>query len=230
MLHRVEAPLRTVLFRAALFPVFVLAVPAALPAHAATEAVSVTLRWTAPGDDSTLGRATSYDLRRSSTPITELNFNTAVQITGLAAPQPAGTAESYVVSGLTSGVQYYFALRTKDDAGNWSKISNLVAFPLLVAVEDEASGLSFSTPFPNPSRSPVHFAYSLPRGGDVGVDVYDVSGRSVRNLIRGFRPAGAQDLVWDLRSSDGATVAPGVYLVRARLAGQTWNRRVVVTR
>jgi len=198
--------------------------------HAATEAVSLTLRWTAPGDDSVFGRATLYDMRRSSTPITELNFNTAAQVTGLSAPAAAGTAETFTVSGLTSGVQYYFALRSKDDAGNWSKISNLVAFPLLVGVEDEAAQLSFSSPFPNPSRSPVHFAYALPKGGDVGVDVYDVSGRSVRNLIRGFRPAGQQDLVWDLRGADGSTVAPGVYLVRARMAGETWNRRVVVTR
>ena len=33
-----------------------------------------------------------------------------------------------------------------------------------------------------------------------------------------------------LRGEDGSTVAPGVYLVRAKIAGQTWNRRVVVTR
>lgn len=230
MLHHVEAPLRTVLFRAALLSVLAFAALAVAPVHAATEAVSVTLQWTATGDDSTRGRATSYDLRRSSVPITELNFNTATQITGLPAPQAAGAVESYVVSGLTSGVQYYFALRTKDDAGNVSKISNLVAFPLLVGVGDPLQTLDFSNAYPNPCHSAAHFAYALPRGGDVGVDVYDVSGRSVRNLIRGFRPAGQQDLVWDLRGEDGATVAPGVYLVRARIAGQTWNRRVVVTR
>ena len=230
MSHPVEAPLRTVPFRAVLLSVLALAVPVVAPVHAATDVVSVTLQWTAPGDDSTRGRATSYDLRRSSVPITELSFNSATQITGLSAPQVAGSAESFVVAGLTSGVQYYFALRTRDDAGNVSKISNLVAFPLLVDVGSPLQALDFSTPYPNPCRSSAHFAYSLPRGGDVGVDVYDVSGRSVRNLIRGFRPAGTQDLVWDLRSEDGATVAPGVYLVRAKIAGQTWNRRVVVTR
>ena len=231
MLHHVEAPLRSVpRFRAALISLFVLAVAAVAPVHAATEVVSVTLQWTAPGDDSTRGVATAYDLRRSSTPITELNFNTATQITGLPAPHTAGTLESFTVGNLTSGVQYYFALRTKDDAGNWSTISNLVTYPSLVDVEDGVLALNFSTPFPNPSRSPVHFAYSLPRGGDMGVVVYDVSGRSIRNLVQGFRPAGKQDLVWDLRSDAGDNVAPGVYMVHARIAGQTWNRRVVVTR
>lgn len=228
MLHHVEAPLRSAL-RVALFSVLVLVAPVAA-VQAATEVVSVTLRWTAPGDDSTRGTATAYDLRRSSTPITELNFNTATQITGVPAPRTAGTAESFLVGNLTSGVQYYFALRSRDEAGNWSKISNLASFPSLVGVDDGALAVNFSTPYPNPSRSPVHFAYSLPRGGDVGVQVYDVSGRAVRNLIRGFRPAGQQDLVWDLRTDDGATVAPGVYMVHAKIAGQQWNRRVVVTR
>src|SRR4029079_13010488 len=110
VLHHVEAPLRTVLFRVAAFSVLALAVPAVATVHAATEAVSLTLRWTAPGDDSVFGRATLYDMRRSSTPITELNFNTAAQVTGLPIPGSSGTPETFTVSGLTSGVQYYFAL------------------------------------------------------------------------------------------------------------------------
>ncbi len=211
---------------------FLLLIPGLVPAicHAADESVSVTLKWTAPGDDSTRGRATAYDLRRSMTPITELNFSAATVITGLAAPQAAGSLESFTVAGLTSGVEYYFALRTKDDAGNWSKISNLVVFPSLVGVSDPGTTLAFSNPFPNPSREPVHFACSLPRAAEADVDVFDVTGRSVRTLMSGLHPPGQSELVWDLKSDHGATVAPGVYLVHAKIAGQQWNRRVVVTR
>ena len=50
--------------------------------HAATSAVSVTLRWTAPGDDGLAGRATRYDLRYSKTLITAANFASATVVNG----------------------------------------------------------------------------------------------------------------------------------------------------
>ena len=36
-----------------------------------------------------------------------------------------GSAQSYVVTGLASGVTYYFALKTRDGMNNWSGISNV---------------------------------------------------------------------------------------------------------
>jgi hypothetical protein len=216
--------------QAALFLLLCGLLPAAF-ARADTQATSVTLNWTAPGDDSTRGVATVYDLRRSSTPITELNFTAATIISGMGLPKTAGSPESFTVTGLTSGVPYYFAIRTRDDAGNWSRVSNLAVYPQNVGVEQgDGTTLSFSTPFPNPCRQTARFAYSLPRAATMGVDVYDVSGRSIRNLIRGMRPAGRADLVWDLRTDRGDAVSPGVYLVRARIDDQEYMRRVVVTR
>ena len=41
---------------------------------AAFQAGDVTLAWTAPGDDNNVGKATSYDLRWSVNPITDMNF------------------------------------------------------------------------------------------------------------------------------------------------------------
>jgi hypothetical protein len=86
----------------------------------------ITLQWTAPGDDGPNGTATSYDLRRSTTPITDLTtFNAATAVSGEPAPQAAGSAETMQVN-LPAGT-YYFALRTADEAlpPNQSGISNV---------------------------------------------------------------------------------------------------------
>jgi len=96
-------------------------------ARAQVTATGVTLGWTAPGDDSLSGRATRYDLRWSTAPITSLaEFTLAMPVAGLNAPQPAGSGESVVVSGLTPATTYYFSLRTFDEAGNGSALSNLL--------------------------------------------------------------------------------------------------------
>ncbi len=87
---------------------------------------TLTLAWTAPGDDGSYGRASSYDVRWSTAPITDANFSTANAVPGPPAPTDAGTRQRLVVRGLTRGTTYYFALKTTDDAGNVSPLSNVV--------------------------------------------------------------------------------------------------------
>jgi chitodextrinase len=96
-------------------------------ARAQATATSVRLAWTAPGDDSLSGRGTRYDLRWSTAPITTLaQFSIATLVTGMNAPQTAGAGESATVSGLVPSTTYWFALRTFDEAGNGSALSNLL--------------------------------------------------------------------------------------------------------
>ncbi|MBC7186784.1 MAG: Ig-like domain-containing protein [Calditrichaeota bacterium] len=92
----------------------------------ATTSSSVTLTWTATGDDGTTGTAASYDLRRSTSPITAANFDAATPVTGLGTPKAAGSTETFTVTGLNSATTYYFALKVADDAGNKSDLSNVV--------------------------------------------------------------------------------------------------------
>src|SRR6185436_4170238 len=84
--------------------------------------------WSSPGDDSHVGRAVAYDMRVSTAPINEANFGSASPVDGVPAPAADGTAQQVVVRGLTPGTRYYFAIKTVDDAGNWSAISNVPAW------------------------------------------------------------------------------------------------------
>lgn len=89
---------------------------------------SVTLSWTAPGDDGAVGVASTYDVRFASAPIlTDADFAAALPASGEPAPSPSGTTETFAVTGLTAGTLYYFALKTGDEIPNWSGVSNTVA-------------------------------------------------------------------------------------------------------
>ena len=89
------------------------------------EPTSITLNWTAPGDDGDVGQATTYDIRYSLEPITEANWNDCTQASNPPAPQPAGSVESFTIGGLDPSTLYYFAIKTGDEAGNWSGLSNI---------------------------------------------------------------------------------------------------------
>jgi 3D (Asp-Asp-Asp) domain-containing protein len=86
---------------------------------------SITLTWTAPGDDGNVGTASGYDIRYSSEPITLENWDALTECEGEPTPQPAGNSESYTVTGLDPGSTYYFALKTADEVLGWSELSNV---------------------------------------------------------------------------------------------------------
>jgi formylglycine-generating enzyme required for sulfatase activity len=87
---------------------------------------SVTLAWTATGDDWNWGQASQYDLRYSTELISEANWALATQAVGEPAPQINGAQESFTIDGLEQSTEYYFRLRVADEVPNWSELSNQV--------------------------------------------------------------------------------------------------------
>jgi hypothetical protein len=192
---------------------------------------SVTVSWTAPGDDSLSGRATRYDLRYSTQPITAANFGLASAAVNPPLPADAGSSQSATINGLQSGLTYYFAIKSVDETGNWSALSNIYvkAAPGTAGVGG-GFGLAFSAPYPNPARESARFQLELPSAMPVRLEVFDIGGRLVRTLLDETRPAGSENLLFDLRDKQGTRLAQGVYLVRARLGESAFMRRLVVTR
>lgn len=86
---------------------------------------SLTLTWMAPNANP--GTATSYDIRYSTATITSANFSSATSVPGTPTPAAPGTSQSVVVSGLTAGTTYYFAMKSTDSTGNVSSISNVTS-------------------------------------------------------------------------------------------------------
>jgi len=87
---------------------------------------SVTLSWTATGDDGNIGQASAYDLRYSTSAITDDNFEDATKVENPPTPQVAGSPEVFTVTNLTPQMAYYFALKVLDEVPNISEISNVV--------------------------------------------------------------------------------------------------------
>jgi predicted CxxxxCH...CXXCH cytochrome family protein len=98
-----------------------------LATAANAEPGTVKLTWTAPGDDGNLdGTAYRYDVRYSTASITEGNFASAQQAKAPTVSR-RGKTETDIVKGLVPGTTYYFAVKTYDEAGNVSPISNVAS-------------------------------------------------------------------------------------------------------
>ncbi|MBD3366591.1 MAG: T9SS type A sorting domain-containing protein [Candidatus Eisenbacteria bacterium] len=82
---------------------------------------------------------------------------------------------------------------------------------------------------PNPFAASTSIAYTVPTGGGrVEVTIHDVSGRAVRTLVNGHRPAGPGEVRWDGLDSTGRPVATGVYFARLNIDGTTASGKLMV--
>jgi hypothetical protein len=102
----------------------------------------IILHWTAPGDDGRFGCARIYDIRylpANQGPIdNETKWNQAIQLGGAPVPSPGGRRDSVHISGFLPGGRYYFAIRTIDESGVSSALSNS---PLLTAEQGDGTFL-----------------------------------------------------------------------------------------
>jgi len=93
------------------------------------QTVGQTMAWTAPGDDGLVGRASQYDLRYSTNPISGTDtlswWNAAIQFIGEPAPGVSGATDSARVLGLQPSTTYRFIIKAADEVPNWSGYSNL---------------------------------------------------------------------------------------------------------
>ncbi|GDY12694.1 hypothetical protein LBMAG53_15720 [Planctomycetota bacterium] len=122
--------------------------PAAITDLAITSITSssAAVTWTSPGDDGTVGTAASYDLRQSITAISETTWAAALPVGPEPVPLPAGTIQQYVLTDLIPGTTYAVAIRSHDEVGNRSAVSNVVTFttrtPTIAQAAESSGGSS----------------------------------------------------------------------------------------
>jgi len=82
----------------------------------------VELEWTAPDDNEAVY---AYDIRYSTEPITDSNWNDSISAGPTPAPADAGTVQRILLEMPDPGTEYYFAIRASDAAGNQPPMTTL---------------------------------------------------------------------------------------------------------
>jgi hypothetical protein len=98
------------------------------------------------------------------------------------------------------------------------------------ALEEGSGRLEVERLTPNPTAGATRVAWSLAEAGEVELTVVDIAGRTVRTLVRGWRPAGAHEQLWDGTAEDGRPLRSGAYFVHGSVGGERVRARLVLVR
>lgn len=187
---------------------------------------TITLRWTATGDDGASGRPARYRVRGARTPLDPANFAVAPLAMDVPAGGDAGTSETAVLAGLRVGHRYWVALVAEDASGQASPLSNVVS--TMTGPLAATTGLAVA-PRSRPSGAPVELFWQggAPSGpGPREIRLFDLAGRLVRALPLGD---GADGVVrWDARDENGNAMRSGLYFAVLVLGEDRARGRVVL--
>ena len=79
------------------------------------------------------------------------------------------------------------------------------------------------TNYPNPFNPSTTIEYHVETDAQVSVNVYDITGKLVTELVSGDVPAGSHNVAWN-----AADMPSGVYFVALQVGAQTSYRRMVL--
>ncbi len=84
---------------------------------------------------------------------------------------------------------------------------------------------AITSAYPNPFNATLRVDYALPEAADVNLNVYDLSGRLVAELVSGRAQAGVHTVAFD-----GSGLVSGVYVLRYEAAGHTSQMKVALVK
>jgi hypothetical protein len=144
------------------------------------------------------------------------------------------TVSNFTITNLDTNKSYYWAIRTHNSCGwgDWSPVHKFT-IGIATAVEEIAgeyypSQFMLSQNYPNPFNPTTAIEFSVPRTGQVTLDIYDVLGRRVRRLVSETVGAGVKRAVWDGCNADGAPAASGIYFYRIEAGEYRETRKMLL--
>lgn len=82
--------------------------------------------------------------------------------------------------------------------------------------------------FPNPFNPATIISYNLEQSGYVTIEIFDIRGTKIRNLVTLSQPAGYYSIIWDGRDDHNNPAVSGVYFYRMAFDSNVFVKKMVL--
>jgi len=120
--------------------------------------------------------------------------------------------------------KYYYRLKIihpNGDVSHSKVITGTVELP---------AQFEISQNFPNPFNPETTISYCLPRAGNVVIVVFDIQGKTVKNLINEHQPPGYYHIKWDGTNQEGNRVSSGIYFYQIQCKDGLKTQKMMLLR
>jgi beta-lactamase superfamily II metal-dependent hydrolase len=93
----------------------------------------------------------------------------------------------------------------------------------IFAVDNEYTNTPFLSSFPNPFRNSVTIQYNVKKNRDVKIDVYDLQGRLVKQLVNTHKSIGSYEMEWNAEG-----MSSGIYFCKFSQGNKEEVRKLIL--
>jgi len=182
------------------------------------------LFWRAAGDDGNSGRASYYDVRYASYSFGTETFDILPQLASASYiyPSESGNEDSCLIAPEGDGDIFYFAVKTIDEYGNYSDISNVVSYKTSGTGSYRGRIKAYCWPNPAKKENPkIKIECSLIEKivlkfcTIAGTEILSAKITSPKELVNAEEGIYAYEYEWDVKK-----FASGIYLCVAKVYGE----------
>jgi len=127
------------------------------------------------------------------------------------------------------GAHTYYVV-AKYSGGYESEASNSVEVG--VNVDGDNEGVNAVTAlvgnYPNPFNPVTNISFSLKEKGVVSIDIYDIKGRLVKNLVNDVKSAGSHKETWTGINNAGQEVGSGIYFYKMKTNSTSATKKMIL--
>ena len=175
---------------------------------ARSEGRSIVLEWTTESEVNNLGfiLERSEDDHESWEEIASYRTHDALKGQGNTSSRTEYTFTDMFVE---AGHRYYYRL---SDVSIQGEITTYP--PIFIHLEDIPKKTLLERAYPNPFNPQTYITYHLAEETQVKITVFDMLGRSVKELYNGRQHAGSYHIYWNSTNENGTIAASGTYMIR----------------
>jgi len=141
------------------------------------------------------------------------------------------TNYSYIDHELTGGGTFYYWLQSQD-----LNDSNIFHGPVMVIIGGNDNHVvpivplvtGLQNPYPNPFNPDIRIGYTLDKGADLNIKIYNQYGQMVKDYTGGFQNMGNHYVQWDGNDYQGRKCASGIYFIKMQVGRQSYMRKVML--
>jgi len=172
--------------------------------------------------------------------IKQNSYNLEASVLSAGGVEEAFASGSNYMLSATSGQTAIDVL--KDDAGHtiYSGFWNPPVVVIVGIIEDITENIlpkvyDLKQNYPNPFNPSTTIEYALPKISSVNIDVYDIMGQHILNLVSTNQTPGFYRVNWNAANKAGNRVSSGIYfyLIRAKsIDGEqfTYSKKMIITK
>lgn len=114
--------------------------------------------------------------------------------------------------------------------GNGVFRTTIDEFKQINPLNRQGEKFSVAHSYPNPFSNTIYIEFKISKTQHVRVDIFDMFGKHIRNLLLGSQYAGKNVISWDGQNQHGKQVQNGMYIYRILSDGHVWGGRVAYNR